>query len=358
MSGQVAVQFLTEYTAKSWSLVDTILAKQVESAGEFGVLPKLALQYFKDMVGEGKGIRGALVTLGYRLGGGTELEEITRVSIFIELFHSAILVQDDFMDDSDTRRGKKTLHRYFSDYAAKHNMAMESNRYGTALATCVSDSAFFLAQKWLLTAKFDRENVYTAMHTYCDYAARLAHGQILDLSAQNATFPTRDEVLKVLWLKSGEYTTLMPLKIGAALAGLTDTHKITALSKYAECLGWTFQLQDDFLGMFGDPQKVGKPVGDDLKEGKQTLLVLFVREHGTPAQNDLLTKQLGNQAVTDHEVVQVQTMLKEAGVYDYMLAEMAAYVKKGKEHIPQITSDEKLQELLGSFLDFMHERVK
>ena len=118
------------------------------------------------------------------------------------------------------------------------------------------------------------------------------------------------EILNVLQIKSGEYSCVMPLCIGALLAGANDEY-IENLTKYGLSLGWAFQIQDDILGTFGNEKETGKPIDSDIREGKQTLLVLHLKKHGTQAQRSLLVNVLGKKTATKQEVENLRTAFND-----------------------------------------------
>ncbi|HLX08106.1 MAG TPA: polyprenyl synthetase family protein [Thermoanaerobaculia bacterium] len=147
-------------------------------------------------------------------------------------------------------------------------------------------------------------------------AANAAH-------APNAADSAREaELLRVLRLKSGRYTAERPIQLGALLAGAEPGH-LAELSRYGTAVGEAFQLRDDLLGMFGDPATTGKPVGDDLREGKFTLLIHHALVNGSPADRQLIAAALGNPDLTAAEVSRVQAVLEHTGARRMVAAMIA-----------------------------------
>ncbi len=121
-----------------------------------------------------------------------------------------------------------------------------------------------------------------------------------------------ERALLVLRYKSAKYTVEHPLLLGAALAGAGPELR-AALSAYGLPLGEAFQLRDDVLGVFGDPEVTGKPAGDDLREGKRTVLVAQVERLGTPAQRDVVRRALGDPALDEPGLAAVRRAIEESG---------------------------------------------
>lgn len=357
MTGDKAKAYLHDYTKKYRPIVRQIMKQEAVEASKIGKLPSEMVDNFAKMFEGGKGLRGALIVLGYRMAGGTDLEEITKTSVFYEIFHSGILAQDDFMDESDTRRGIQTMHRLYKDLADTMKIRGDHTRYGYSVATCIGDYSFYLSWKTLMRGNFPPENLIETSKIYSDYMIRLVHGQFLDISPTSEGYLEKDWVLKVIKYKSSEYSVQAPLLMGASLAGLSDEKVKQAIVSYSDCLGWAFQLQDDYLGMFGDPKKTGKPVGDDMREGKHTLLMQYLGEHGTKEQKEFKDKMLGNENTTEQDVEKMRQVLIESGSLENLQQSMRNYVSEGKNHIPQMTTDKELSEIFESMLEFMLERI-
>jgi len=242
----------------------------------------------------GKRLRPALVYYGYRLLGGDQSKEILKASLTMELIHTFLLIHDDVMDKSDFRRGKKTIHKiYETEYKTIYSANGNSRRFGEAMGILAGDISFCLGFKPLLLSHFSPELKVQAMKKMSDTLISTSFGQELDIRFEASGFSTPSEVLDLYELKTAQYTFEYPLHIGAILAGATG-QDLKTISAYAIPCGIAFQIQDDILGMFGDEQKTGKPVGSDLKQGKQTLLIAETLKRAS--KNDLkkIHHSLGN----------------------------------------------------------------
>ena len=356
MNGSQGKKFLIDYTKKARPILLKLLDQQIKENKSVGKVPQELLKSFKKISSHGKGVRGALAVLGYRSGGGKQVEEMVKTSIFLELVHASLLVHDDIMDRDDLRRGEETVHKTFERYGEKIGVSIPPNHYGESLAICLGDYIFYLGNKVLLDSKLPKKNVLEAFKLYSKYLMRVGMGQTLDMTVSSIKNPTEEDLLKVLWLKSGEYTCLLPLSVGAALAGVTDKKVYKAMEGYARCFGWAFQIQDDILGIYSDEKTLGKVIGSDIKEGKVTLLVMHLRKNGTKAQKNLLNNYLGKK-INKKDLEVIRKLFKEAGSYDYVKDLGWKYVKGGKKYISKITKDNKLQDIYESLLYFVMERL-
>lgn len=357
MDGQIGKDFLEDYLTKTDPLFKKYLDSKIKESRGVGMLPSEVLSSFAEIARKGKKIRGSLVVLGYKAAGGREEKEILETSLFVELIHAGLLVHDDIQDRDSIRRGLPTIHKEYEDKAREIGLGKDSGHYGVSLAINAGVSAYYYAYEKLLSNNFPTRRLVKAALVTSEYIARVAHGQTLDLANVFVNNISQQELLNILKYKSAEYTGVLPLLVGAILAGRQDEKYLSAVKEYGLCLGWAFQIQDDILGAFGQESKLGKSVGIDFKEGKVTLLVLHLAKHGTEKQKEYLKYVLGNKKITKAEVEEMKRILKEAGSYDYVMKLGWDYVKRGEKVIPMITDNKKLQDTFRSLLYFMMERA-
>lgn len=346
-----------EYVTRANGVIEEVIEKERQTAADIGAVPGEVMERFKDMALRGKKIRGALMLLGYRLAGGRDEDRLIRTSVFIELLHAGLLIHDDIMDRDDKRRGMVSMHKYFTDKAYEMDLTGNARHYGEAVAICGGDLAYFLSFKVLMEAGFPAERVVEAGRVYADYALRIAYGQLLDVTNTKIHLVSEKEILNVFKYKTAEYTGSLPLLLGAILAGEKDKQKLQRLHDYGVALGWAFQVQDDLLGMFGD-EEIGKPVGSDLREGKNTLLMLYLFKKGNKEQREFQKAVLGKNDISPDEVEKMKKILKESGVYDEVYQLGMGYVEEGQKLAEEITEDKGLQGILKALMSFMMERVR
>jgi geranylgeranyl diphosphate synthase type I len=360
MDGIKGKTYLKNYISRAKPVLSNFIDQEIASAKkeEMGYIPLELLKDLSALVSEGKGLRGALTELAYRACGGVDAQKILEASTFIELFHTAILIHDDFMDRDPFRRGIEATHKKYARVGKEIGVKIDHEHYGNAMAVSLGDSGLYYSWKALMQSGFASDLLVKAGLCYADYIGRLGLGQALDMSITGAESINEKGALKVLFLKSVEYTSILPMKVGAILSGNTDSKAEEAIENYAKCFGWAFQIQDDVLGLFAKEEELGKPIGSDLREGKNTLLMINLRKLGTQEQKDFQDKVLGNQNITSEDVEKMRNILRESGTLKHVLDLGWNYVEEGKKYIPTITNDSEISETLESLIVYMMDRTK
>jgi geranylgeranyl diphosphate synthase type I len=221
------------------------------------------------------------------------------------MLHTFALLHDDVMDGSDRRRGEPTVHRRFARRHQEAGWRGDSARFGQGVAILVGDLAFVYSDLLMRGAPAE------AVELYNELRVELNIGQYLDLIGTAEAPFDRATARRIALYKSGKYSVERPLHLGAALAGRLS-ELAPGLSGYGLAVGEAFQARDDLLGAFGDPAVTGKPVGDDLREGKATpLLANAVAAAGGGA--DGLLHQVGDPAITEEQVAALQAFLTDSG---------------------------------------------
>ena len=237
-------------------------------------------------------------------------EAMVGICSALEMFHGAALVHDDLLDQSDTRRGVPAVHKRFESMHAQHGWAGSPERFGQAGSVLVGD----LMLAWSSEI----------------FGIEVMAGQYLDVLEENAA-PTRavEEAVgranRVILYKTAKYSIEAPLLIGAAFAG-ADPAVLRGLSAFGIPLGMAFQLRDDILGVFGDPAVTGKPAGDDLREGKRTVLVGLTRESLTPTVGKIFDELLTHRELDAEQIAFLQQTIKGSGALaktESMIEELA-----------------------------------
>jgi geranylgeranyl diphosphate synthase, type I len=247
----------------------------------------------------GKRLRAAFCWWGYRAVRPEVRDEtaLLRACASLELLHASALVHDDYMDASDTRRGRPSTHRALESEHRAAGWGGRPEQYGAAGAILLGDLLLSWSDEMLRRCGLEPERVSAALDVLDLCRTEVIAGQFLDISVQARGLEDVSEAMRVLRYKSAKYSVEQPLHLGAALAG-ADAATQDALGAFGLPLGEAFQLRDDLLGVFGDPAVTGKPAGDDLVEGKQTVLVALaldgLRAAGRPGDADELAAALGH----------------------------------------------------------------
>ncbi len=216
----------------------------------------------------------------------------------LELLHTFALVHDDVMDASATRRGRPTAHRTLAAQHSAAGQTGDAERFGEAGAILVGDLCLIWADRMLAHSALPANTLLDARRCYDQMRVDTVAGQYLDVFGEtDARNWSVERALRVARYKTASYTVQRPLLFGAALAGLgRDVSLNSAYSRYGLAVGEAFQLCDDLLGVYGDPVTTGKPAGDDLRNGKPTVLLMLARELATDAQRAELDRELARTA--------------------------------------------------------------
>ena len=300
------------------SVQETLDAFLAEQAGILaGISEDLVpfTTWLGELLAGGKRLRPAFCMWGYLGAGGQDVETALRAAAGLEMLQACALVHDDVMDDSDMRRGQPAAHRRFATMHRGAEWLGDSGRFGDGAAILLGDLCLSWADEMLYRAGFDAAALSRAKPVYDVMRTELMAGQYLDLLEQARAGASAARVLQVVRYKSAKYTIERPLHLGAALAGADDAFA-AALSAYGLPLGEAFQLRDDVLGVFGDPAETGKPAGDDLREGKRTLLVASALDRATPEQAAHLREGLGDPHLSAAAVEEMRRIIVETGALD------------------------------------------
>lgn len=255
-----------------------------------------------------KRLRGAFTYYGYLLGNKTPDDRIWNAAMGVELVHTALLMHDDFMDQDSVRRGKPTTHKFFEN---------GDRHYGDAMAVCVGDAVLCAGFQLILECGFEGKNINSAMSKMLRGIVDTAHGQSYDVTLEKLRNEwTEDDVIILHKAKTAIYTYENPLFIGARLADL-PAEAFPILHEYSMDGGVAFQLQDDILGVYGDPDKTGKSADSDLLQGKCTLLVLKTFSDGTPEQIEALEKVWGKREAAPADIDGAKKAIVESGSLAY-----------------------------------------
>ncbi|MGC4769168.1 polyprenyl synthetase family protein [Micromonospora sp. DT44] len=236
----------------------------------------------------GKRIRSTFGYWGWRgaVGGDEPLPAVLPALAALELLHTFALVHDDVMDASTTRRGRPTAHVALAAQHVAAGHRGDPDRFGEAAAVLIGDLCMVWADKLLARATITPARLFEVRRCYDQMRVETVAGQYLDVLGENDPDSwSVDRALRVARYKTASYTVQRPLLFGARLATVTaDDALITAYTRYGLAVGEAFQLRDDLLGVYGDPESTGKPAGDDLRVGKPTTLLMLARQLATPSQ--------------------------------------------------------------------------
>lgn len=278
------------------------------------------------VLGGGKRLRPAFTHWGnVAAGGDPDDPRVIDAGAAFELLQAFALLHDDVMDDSALRRGVRTSHLEFADLHELEQWRGESRRFGEGIAVLLGDLAHVYAGE--LVAGLPHE----ALAVWNELRTELMVGQVLDLVGTARRDTDYEPARRIARYKSGKYTIERPLHLGAAMAGGLD-RLAGHLSAYGDPLGEAFQLRDDLLGVFGDRALTGKPVGDDLREGKPTPLLALAVAAASPTQARVLAS-VGDPKLDEDAVAELQSVFIATGAVGKLESTIDALVARAVDAI-------------------------
>jgi geranylgeranyl diphosphate synthase, type I len=254
----------------------------------------------------GKRLRAAFCYWSFvGAGGDPDADEVLDAGAAFEFLQAFALIHDDVMDGSPTRRGVPAIHTEFAELHRVSSWRGEARRFGEGVAILAGDVAHVYADRLMSGVPAQ------ALEVWHELRIELNVGQYLDIEGTARAATDLDTARRISRYKSGKYTIERPLHLGAALCQRLDALE-PALGAYGVPLGEAFQLRDDLLGVYGEEARTGKPVGDDLREGKPTPLLAIATERATESQLEVLAR-VGSDELTPADVAAIQTVIDDTG---------------------------------------------
>lgn len=320
--------------------LDMFIAAQRSETADLGEEAALLVDTAAAAITGGKRLRGRFCIAGWRAveeasaPAGSPPSPVIAAAAALEVFHAAALVHDDLIDNSDTRRGRPSAHRGLESSHHGAGWIGDAAAFGRSGAILLGDLLVAwsddLLEGGLVEAPPERAAV--ARSEYARMRRDVTLGQFLDVAEESAFASEPDDrhaarALRVASLKSARYSVQQPLAIGAALAG-ADAAQAAALATFGHPLGMAFQLRDDVLGVFGDERETGKPSGDDLREGKRTVLIAYAREALSPPARRILDELVGDPDLDEDQIASLQQTIIGSGALDRVEALISDYARQ------------------------------
>lgn len=268
-------------------------------------------------------------------------DPIAQVGASLELFHAAALVHDDVIDNSDTRRGAPAAHRRFSSFHEEGGWTGDREEFGRSSAILLGDLLLVWSDEIFAGAEWSLEDRVAAARARAEFnlmRTEVTLGQYLDILEESAWIrhPEHEHLERaerVVVYKSAKYSIEAPLAIGGSLGGGDDA-QLDALRHFGLPVGIAFQLRDDILGVFGDPAVTGKPSGDDLREGKRTVLLGLAREACSPNERAELDAVVGRSDADPAAISRAQEIVERSGALERLEERIAREVDAAMAVLP------------------------
>lgn len=281
----------------------------------------------------GKRVRPVCVLMGNELFGDI-IPDAYHAATAIELFHNFSLIHDDIMDRAPIRRGMETVHQ----------------KYGESTALLAGDVMFVRAYEYL--NKLGVNNLQKVLYLFNETAAAVCEGQQLDMDFEKRTTVSLDEYVAMITLKTSVLLAAS-LQLGAILGGTGEGNQ-HHLYEFGKNLGIAFQVQDDYLDVFGNPEKFGKQVGGDILSNKKTFLLIHTMETAAPKQLQAL-QQLMQENAPD-KVEKVTQLFKECKVDDWAKALKDKYLQTALQHLEDTAVTSARKKPLMELADYLIQR--
>ncbi|MEL7020226.1 MAG: polyprenyl synthetase family protein [Bacteroidota bacterium] len=275
----------------------------------------------------GKRIRPNLLLMGYYLF-DNELTKVLPAAYAIEIFHNFTLLHDDIMDEAPLRRGQPTVH----------------HKYDVNTGILSGDVMLIYAYEYLLQLDADLQPL-RLLQIFNTVAREVCEGQQMDMNFETQTDVSIAEYLRMIELKTAVLLGAA-MEMGAVAAGASDVDARHA-AEFGRTVGIAFQLQDDILDTFGDPEKFGKKVGGDIAQNKKTYLYLRALEVATPDTRDALVQLYNSDNIAEAEkIARVTALFEQLNIKQLATALMQQYQEKAFAHLSAIRVPQERKQVL------------
>ncbi|WP_328699843.1 polyprenyl synthetase family protein [Corynebacterium qintianiae] len=342
---------LSDIPAQVERALETFLDERRPDVEKIGAPVAESAAHLRDFVlGGGKRIRPLYAWAGFIGAGGTQSEDpaaVLRAVSSLELIQACALIHDDIIDASDTRRGNPTVHRAIEASHRNSNLFGDAAVYGRNASILIGDLALIWAEDMWRYSGVSEAALHRAAEPWRGMRTEVIGGQLLDIALEAAADESVDMADKVNRYKTAAYTIERPLHLGAALAG-APAATVEAFRGYGRDIGIAFQLRDDLLGVFGDETVTGKPAGDDLREGKRTVLfatALARLDSTNPEAAELLRSRVGR-ATDPDELNQLAALVESSGAVEDVEKRITSLTASGLARISEAGIDGAVAETL------------
>lgn len=284
----------------------------------------------------GKRIRPVLMLLAYNLF-KEDPESILMTAAGLETYHNYTLLHDDLMDNSDTRRGRQTVHR----------------KWDANTAILSGDSMLVLAYERV--AQCNDTKLREVLSCFTETALQIGEGQQYDMDFEQRDDVREEEYIEMIRLKTSVLLACA-LKIGAILAGASAEDQ-DALYRLGECVGLAFQLQDDYLDVYGDKEKFGKPIGGDICNNKKTFMLINALQCSKGAQHEELSRWISTEQCDQHaKVAAVTQIYNDLGIDTLAVEKINSYFNQASQYLNAISVSEDRKQVLRDYIAQMVQR--
>lgn len=331
--------------------IDGELSRFTASIDHAYSLNKISTALFKtikDFISrKGKRVRPILFVVGYFGFSKKAAPGLYRSALSIELMHDFMLIHDDIIDKSSTRRGKPSMHEVLNRYLTGYKNIKFN---GQDLAIVAGDVLYAMSLRAFLSIRERLARKEKAFKKLIDAAIYTGSGEFIEflLGLKGIDKITKNDIYKIYDFKTANYTFASPLAIGAILGGATDK-EVNRLFHYGIYLGRAFQIKDDYMGMFSEEKETGKSNLTDLQEAKLTLLLWYAYHHSGGKDQRMMKRILSKKNVAFADLLEMRKIVTRSGALDYAKKEVEACIKNAQSLIARIKMRPPYRDMLSQY---------
>lgn len=344
-----------------YDVTKPIIQKSIKSFNDSILIEKLDLikdnlKIFAKLNESGKMIRGVLVCLGYKLS-NDKIDYSIPLATAYEVFETSILVHDDIIDNDNLRRGQQTIPYYNK---LKYKKISNKEHFSNSIGICIGDYGLFKSNEIIIDNYSNDNQFKKILSTYNNIIINTIRGKTLDViipfeeknKISNNNLQLENSILEIYKLKTAYYTLVGPLTLGMIL-GQNTNEEINDIKKFALPLGIAFQIQDDLLGIYSNDKNMGKTVGSDIKEFKQTLLYSYTK------QTKYYKELLDYYGKEDINIDKVKYIFDICGAKEYCINKMNELYNKSSNILDEITwLNKENKKILNDLILYLKNRTK
>ncbi|HIQ09925.1 MAG TPA: polyprenyl synthetase family protein [Euryarchaeota archaeon] len=340
--------------------IEALFEKKARIMDDYGSINRKAvLEVTRTFImNGGKRVRPMLAILGYKGATGDVCNAAVQTGALVEILHTFLLIHDDICDKDPFRRGVPTVWKSFYEEFRERGFR-DPLHHANSIAMVTGDIVHTYTYQLALEIDADQSTKNKILQKILEIAEVTGYGQNMDIHLGLLPLESVNErdVLKTYKLKTGIYSVSGPLELGGILAG-ADEHILGTYREYGERAGVAFQIHDDIIGVFGDPEVTGKPVGSDIREGKRTILVVKAYENADEKQRKILEQALGNESAPQELIEEAADIIRDTGALEYARGLERRLADEAVEVIEQSNIDGDAKEILIEFTEFIMMREK
>lgn len=331
----------------------------LQKSQDFSDLPwaDTVFNQLQQMVSQGKTVRGSLVVFTQEQLAKTPHPDAVTIAAALELAHASLLIHDDVMDRDALRRGQPTMYKQYIDQSELLRIT-EPNHFGMCMGTAVGIIANYLSHDLLAQVTLGRKTIQKIQEVFLHTLTQTTFAQMQDVyGGLTHNSLTRDEIIQLYSNKTAQYTFSLPFTLGCILA---DSNQETRqqFRELGICLGVLFQIKDDELGLFGNEKQLGKPVGSDIAERKQTIYYHYLFEYASKTETEKLQAIFGNHTNTEQDLQYVRDCIHKHNISEKVQEHIAIFKQQTQDILSQMLITKEHQQILLDMLSFIMQRSR